>query len=81
MVNKGALRIAQRQLDHLKARAESGDLSLHAAHEELQAHEKVQLRSLPLARSRARALSISISEELEEHEKVELRPLSFSLSV
>jgi len=40
MVNKGALRLAQSQLDHLKARAESGDLSQTAAQDELEAHEK-----------------------------------------
>jgi len=40
MVNKGALRLAQSQLDHLKARAESGELSQTAARDELEAHEK-----------------------------------------
>ena len=40
IVDKGALRLAQSQLEHLKARAENGDLSPSKAEEELTAHRK-----------------------------------------
>jgi hypothetical protein len=43
MVNKGALRLAQSQLDHLKARAESGELSQTAARDEIEAHKKAMV--------------------------------------
>jgi hypothetical protein len=43
MVDKGALRLAQKQLDRLRARANAGELSLKDAHDELEAHEKAVL--------------------------------------
>ena len=46
MVDKGALRLAQKQLDRLKARANAGELSLKDAHDELEAHSKAVLPRL-----------------------------------
>ena len=40
MVDKGALRLAQKQFDGLKARANAGELSPGDAHDELEAHAK-----------------------------------------
>jgi len=60
MVNKGALRLAQRQLDRLKARAESGDLSQSKAHDELEAHEK----AMGMLKQRVREVEKS-SQQLE----------------
>ena len=63
VVDKGALRLAQRQLDHLKARAEAGDLAPKVAAEEVEAHKKA-MAMLRAKESEAESESRKLEHEI-----------------